>query len=128
MLLSNCGHSRVNAPYGKSGHGSISSPKNELDGASQCAILSAMNKHVGFCPIAKALEILGDRWTFLIIREVICASHRFTDLYLGLPGIPRSLLVQRLRSLERAGVIERRVDGKRIEYHLTEKPRKAQCL
>jgi DNA-binding HxlR family transcriptional regulator len=78
-----------------------------------------MHTYLGFCPIAKAVEILGDRWTLLIIRELLCGSHRFTELHYGLPGIPRSLLVQRLRMLEQAEVIERRAEGKRVDYHLT---------
>ena len=78
-----------------------------------------MHTYGGFCPIAKAVEILGERWTLLIIRELLCDSHRYNELQQGLPGIPRSLLVQRLRMLEHEGVVERRVDGKRVEYHLT---------
>jgi DNA-binding HxlR family transcriptional regulator len=79
-----------------------------------------MHTYVGFCPIAKALEILGDRWTLLVVRELLMDSHRFTDLHAGLPGIPRSLLVQRLRMLEHHGVVERRTAGKRVDYHLTQ--------
>jgi DNA-binding HxlR family transcriptional regulator len=80
-----------------------------------------MRAYGGFCPIAKALEVLGERWTLLIVRELLCGSHRFSEFRQGLPGIPRSLLAQRLRTLERAGVVERRVDatGKRSDYHLT---------
>lgn len=80
-----------------------------------------MRSYGGFCPVAKAAEIIAERWTPLIIRELIVGSHRFHELEQGLPGIPRSLLVARLRGLERAGVVERRVDGdgKRPSYHLT---------
>jgi len=75
----------------------------------------------GFCPVAKAAEVVAERWTPLIIRELLTGSHRFHEFERGLPGVPHSLLVQRLRSLERAGVIERRVvkDARRPEYHLT---------
>lgn len=75
----------------------------------------------GFCPVAKAAEVVAERWTPLIIRELITGSHRFHEFERGLPGIPHSLLVERLRSLERAGVIERRVakDARRPEYYLT---------
>lgn len=79
-----------------------------------------MRTYGGFCPIAKAVELLGDRWTLLIIRELLCNSHRFSELQQGLPGIPRSLLADRLRMLARAGAIDRREDGKRVEYHLTQ--------
>ncbi len=80
-----------------------------------------MRSYGGFCPVAKAAEVIAERWTPLIVRELIAGSHRFHELERGLPGIPRSLLVDRLRSLEHAGVVERRVDagGKRPEYHLT---------
>jgi DNA-binding HxlR family transcriptional regulator len=73
-----------------------------------------------FCPVAKASEIFAERWTPLIIRELLMGSTRFSALENGLPGIPRSLLVQRLRSLERAGVVRRHpVGGRRHEYYLT---------
>lgn len=80
-----------------------------------------MRAYGGFCPIAKALEIVGERWTLLVVRELLCGSHRFNDISRGLPGISRSLLSQRLRALERAGVLTRRADasGKHVEYHLT---------
>ena len=73
-----------------------------------------------FCPVAKAAEIFAQRWTPLIIRELLLGSHRFNELAHGLPQIPNSVLSQRLRYLERQGVLERRPDGKgRIEYWLT---------
>ena len=73
-----------------------------------------------YCPVAKAAEVLCERWTLLIVRDVMEGAHRFTDLYAGLPGISRTLLSQRLRMLEREGLVERRaVDGGRAEYWLT---------
>ncbi|HEY7065786.1 MAG TPA: helix-turn-helix domain-containing protein [Chloroflexota bacterium] len=80
-----------------------------------------MRTYAGFCPVAKAAEIIAERWTPLIIRELLMGSHRFHELEVGVPGIPHSLLVQRLRALERAGIVERRTDGggKRVEYWLT---------
>jgi DNA-binding HxlR family transcriptional regulator len=80
-----------------------------------------MRTYGGFCPIAKAVEIIGERWTLLIVRELLCGSHRFGEIEQGLTGIPRSLLSQRLRTLERAGVVEHHVDadGKHGKYHLT---------
>ena len=74
-----------------------------------------------FCPIAIASEVFAERWTPLVVRELFCGSHRFNELLHGLPRIPRSVLVQRLRSLETAGVVERRADeaGRAVEYHLT---------
>ncbi|MCD6029767.1 MAG: transcriptional regulator, HxlR family [Thermomicrobiales bacterium] len=74
-----------------------------------------------FCPVAIASEIFAERWTPLVVRELFCGSHRFNELVIGLPRIPRSVLVQRLRTLESSGVVERRVDtsGRNVEYHLT---------
>ena len=74
-----------------------------------------------FCPVAIASEVFAERWTPLVVRELFCGSRRFNELVHGLPRIPRSVLVQRLRTLEATGVIERRVDetGRNVEYHLT---------
>lgn len=73
-----------------------------------------------YCPVAKAAEVLGERWTLLIIRDLVMGAHRFTDLQRGLPGISRTLLASRLRRLEADGFLERRsVDGGRMEYWLT---------
>jgi DNA-binding HxlR family transcriptional regulator len=75
-----------------------------------------------FCPVAKASEIFAERWTPLVLRELICGSHRFNDLQRGVPLMSPSILSQRLQTLQRAGVIERRpaAVGKGWEYHLTE--------
>lgn len=74
-----------------------------------------------FCPVAKASEVLAERWTLLIVRELLCGSHRFNEIKRGVPLMSRSLLATRLRQLERDGVVERRVAGKRStgEYFLT---------
>lgn len=72
-----------------------------------------------FCPIAKASEVLGERWTNLVIRELGAGSETFNDLRRGMPLISPSLLSSRLKSLERAGVIERRQDGGAVSYSLT---------
>ena len=66
-----------------------------------------MVKYRQDCPVARASEILADRWTPLIVRELILGSHRFNEIERGLPGISRSLLASRLRDLEEAGVIDR---------------------
>ena len=73
-----------------------------------------------FCPIAKASEVLGERWTNLIIRELIVGSESFNDLRKGLPLISPSLLSTRLKSLERAGVVERTDSEQGVSYRLTE--------
>src|SRR3954453_5105962 len=60
-----------------------------------------------YCGAARALDIVGDRWTLLIVRELALGPRRFTDLMDGLPGISRNLLSQRLRDLETDGVLVR---------------------
>lgn len=72
-----------------------------------------------FCPIAKASEVLGERWTNLVIRELIAGSESFNDLRKGLPLISPSLLSTRLKSLERAGIVKRTEDGEGVSYTLT---------
>ena len=74
-----------------------------------------------FCPVALGSEVLADRWTPLILRELVLGNTRFNDITRGLPGISRSLLVQRLRHLERRGVVETwpSSTGRGNEYHLT---------
>jgi DNA-binding HxlR family transcriptional regulator len=74
-----------------------------------------------FCPIALASEVIADRWTPLILRELVLGNTRFNDIARGLPGISRSLLVQRLKHLERKGVVDRwpLPVGRGYEYRLT---------
>jgi DNA-binding HxlR family transcriptional regulator len=73
-----------------------------------------------FCPVAKASELFAERWTPLILHELLMGSRRFNQIEAGLPGISRALLSKRLRRLEQEGIIERR-SGPRghVEYHLT---------
>lgn len=80
-----------------------------------------MREYGHYCPVALASGVLADRWTLLIVRELILGSHRFNDIARGLPGISRTLLRQRLRHLERKGVLERvPVAGARgLQYDLT---------
>jgi DNA-binding HxlR family transcriptional regulator len=83
-----------------------------------------MTKYGQYCPVARSLEILGDRWTLLVVRDMITGRGigHFNDLERGLPGISRALLASRLRQLQRAGVIEKRLTGKgraSTVYHLT---------
>jgi len=74
-----------------------------------------------FCPVAKASEIFGERWTPLVIRELMSGSTHFNDIRRGVPLMSPSLLVKRLRTLEQAGIIERLTDdtGRNVEYRLT---------
>lgn len=79
-----------------------------------------MRAYGQYCPVARATEILADRWTPLIIREMLDGASRFNELERGLPGISRTLLSGRLRRLERVKVIERAVSvNGHAEYHLT---------
>jgi DNA-binding HxlR family transcriptional regulator len=74
-----------------------------------------------FCPMALATEIVGERWTPLVIRELMLGSRRFNDIQRGVPRMSPSLLAQRLKTLEKAGIIERRrAAGNRTDYMLTE--------
>ena len=66
------------------------------------------HRYQQYCALARALDIAGDRWTLLIVRELVPGPRRFTDLIDGLPGISRKLLTERLRALERDGIIARR--------------------
>ena len=72
-----------------------------------------------FCPVAKAAEVVGERWTPLVLRELVAGSRRFNDLRRGVPLMSPSLLSKRLKTLVAAGVVERRPAGRATEYHLT---------
>jgi len=74
-----------------------------------------------YCPIALAAEVVSDRWTPLILRELWLGNTRFNELVRGLPGISRTVLTQRLRHLERHGVLELwpSAAGRGNEYRLT---------
>jgi DNA-binding HxlR family transcriptional regulator len=92
--------------------------------------MRAMQKYKQYCPVSRAASIFADRWTPLIVRELILGSHRFNAIERGLPGISRSLLASRLRDLEDAGVVER-LPGplpKVAEYHLTQAGRELKTV
>ena len=72
-----------------------------------------------FCPIAKASEVLGERWTNLVVRELGAGSQTFNDIRRGLPLISPSTLSTRLKSLEKSGVIEREETNGNVRYILT---------
>ena len=83
-----------------------------------------------FCPIAKACEALGERWTMLLIRELLCGSRRYNDFKRGLPLISPTMLSQRLSTLLERGLIERKRsnDQKSWEYHLTQAGRELEPI
>jgi len=79
-----------------------------------------------FCPVAKAMELLDERWTLLIVRELVMGSERFNDLRRGVPRMSPTLLSKRLGQLVRAGVVERIGDGGDVRYVLTPAGRELQ--
>jgi DNA-binding HxlR family transcriptional regulator len=75
-----------------------------------------------FCGLARALELVGERWALLVVRDLLTGAKRFTDLRRGLPRIPTNILATRLRELEAAGIVRRRLaPGPRgpVVYELT---------
>ncbi len=80
-----------------------------------------MRTYGQYCPVARATEIFADRWTPLIVREMLDGARHFNEIERGLPGISRALLAERLRRLVKAGVVERATDasGRATEYSLT---------
>jgi DNA-binding HxlR family transcriptional regulator len=78
------------------------------------------NTYGQFCTVSRGAEVLCERWTPLVVRELLCGSKRFNDLHRGVPRMSTSLLTQRLRRLEEFGVVRRDVAGKVWEYSLTE--------
>ena len=74
-----------------------------------------------FCPMATALDVIGDRWTILILRELLGGAARFQELQDGLQGIPKNLLADRVRRLERDGIVRRVRYHNAMLYALTER-------
>lgn len=84
--------------------------------------MAAMASFGQFCPVAMACEIFAERWTPIILRELISGSHRFNEIHRCIPLISRPLLARRLRELEASGVVRSTPaqKGKPREYHLTD--------
>ncbi|MFC7406898.1 winged helix-turn-helix transcriptional regulator [Georgenia alba] len=72
-----------------------------------------------FCGLARALDVVGDRWNLLIVRELLPGPLRYSELKSSLPGVASNLLAERLRTLESAGVVERRLGDTGVLYGLT---------
>ena len=71
-------------------------------------VTPALDRTYGqYCGLARALDLVGERWALLVVRELVLGPKRFTDLLDGLPGISTNILATRLRQLERAGVVAR---------------------
>ncbi|GAB2499358.1 helix-turn-helix domain-containing protein [Promicromonospora xylanilytica] len=79
-----------------------------------------MTTYGQFCPVAKAMEVLDERWTLLVVRELLAGSTRFNELRRGNPKMSPALLAKRLRSLERAGVVLRHETDGHVGYRLTQ--------
>jgi DNA-binding HxlR family transcriptional regulator len=78
-----------------------------------------MSTYSQFCPMAKAMDLLDERWTLLVVRELLKGSTHFNDLRRGVPKMSPALLSKRLKSLSRAGVVERTGTDGRTSYALT---------
>jgi DNA-binding HxlR family transcriptional regulator len=89
-----------------------------MDGATP----SAPQQLRSLCPVACALDVVGDRWTLLIVRDLFAGKHRFGDFVASPEHVPTNILAERLKRLERAGLIASEPYSERpprFEYHLT---------
>src|SRR5690349_9117506 len=76
-----------------------------------------------YCGFARALELVGERWALLIVRDLLIGPKRFSEIQRGLPGIPTNILTSRLNELEDSGLVQRRLlarPAKGVVYELTE--------
>ncbi|GII65532.1 transcriptional regulator [Sphaerisporangium krabiense] len=83
------------------------------------------------CGVARALDVIGERWALLVVRELLAGPRRFTDLRTGLPGASQNVLSQRLRELRAAGVVRRRRLGPPLDawvYELTGRGRELEAV
>lgn len=84
-----------------------------------------MRSYQQYCAVAKALDVVGDRWVLLIVRELLTSGpSRYTDLLKGLPGIATNLLADRLRDMEKAGLVRREEAPPPVAttlFHLTDR-------
>src|SRR5258708_18533711 len=82
---------------------------------------SRTRRYGQYCGLARALDVIGDRWNLLIVRQLLVGPARYGQLLDGLPGVATNLLADRLRDLETAGVVKRQLADQRnaIEYSLT---------
>lgn len=83
--------------------------------------LDRMKSYYQYCPVARASEIIAERWTPIIIRNLLMGCRTFSEILEGAPGLSKTLLTQRLRALERHGIVERRPNpsGRGHTYHPT---------
>ncbi|MFC7624726.1 winged helix-turn-helix transcriptional regulator [Microlunatus sp. GCM10028923] len=81
--------------------------------------VKASRSYGQFCALARSLDVVGDRWTLLIVRELLPGPLRYTELKTSLEGIATNLLATRLRTLEEHGIVERRLEDAGVAYGLT---------
>lgn len=83
------------------------------------------------CPVANFLDLLGDKWTLLIVRDLLLGKRRYGEFARSEEGIPTNLLAARLKRLEQAGIVQRQVYCEvpvRHEYHITDKGRELRVV
>src|SRR3954451_5223797 len=78
-----------------------------------------MSEYGSFCPVSKAADVLCERWSILVVRELLAGSTRFVELRRGLPACPAATLSKRLKQLEAARVVERVEHDGAVTYELT---------
>src|SRR5689334_7180685 len=84
--------------------------------------MSKRRSYKQFCGLAKALDVVGERWTLLLVRDLILGPRRYGDLLNGLPGLTTNLLASRLKEMEATGLIEKRklpAPASSVVYQLT---------
>ncbi len=90
-----------------------------------------MKAYGQFCGVAKALDVVGERWTLLVVRDLLLGPRRYSDLLAAMPGLTTNLLARRLKSLQAHGLVERRVlpppAGSRV-YALTDRGRELEAV
>lgn len=79
-----------------------------------------MKSYGQYCGLARGAEVLGERWSLVILRDLLIGPKRFNELKNGIPGIASNMLSSRLADLERADVVERAIDGRVVVYRLTD--------
>jgi DNA-binding HxlR family transcriptional regulator len=96
-------------------------PDSGLPASSRTGEDDRVPRYTDYCPIATGVDVLGDRWTPLVIRELTVGSAGFNEIHRGIPRISRTLLAQRLRTLERRGLVRRQTTstGRAGGYELT---------
>lgn len=79
-----------------------------------------MKTYGQYCGLARAAELLGERWTLVILRDLLVGPKRFNELRKGIPGIPSNMLTNRLSDLEQSQVVERALDDRNVVYRLSD--------